>query len=145
TEDSLVTNRAVNFSRAAGVNLRGLGESATLVLVNGRRVAPAGGYTGSFVDVSNLPLSAVERVEVLTDGASALYGADAIAGVVNFILRDDYTGLDATLRNGMVTDGDLDESQAAITFGKAWSSGNFLVSYEYFDRSNLDSSERSYA
>ena len=69
----------------AGLNLRGLGQRATLVLVNGRRLAPSG--AGSFVDVSLIPLSAVERVEILTDGASAIYGSDAVGGVVNFILR----------------------------------------------------------
>lgn len=65
----------------AGINLRGLGQRATLVLVDGRRIAPSG--TGSFVDVSLIPVSAVERVEILTDGASAIYGSDAVAGVVN--------------------------------------------------------------
>ena len=76
----------------AGINLRGLGQRATLVLINGRRVAPSD--TGSFVDVSMIPITAIERVEVVTDGASAIYGSDAVGGVVNFILRDDFRGIE---------------------------------------------------
>jgi len=86
------------------VNLRGLGPQATLVLINGRRVVATGmvpstgGGTGSIVDIGQIPISAIERIEVLTGGGSAIYGADAVAGVVNVITRKDYTGLrvDAT-------------------------------------------------
>ncbi len=87
----------------AGINLRGLGQRATLVLVNGRRVAPSG--TGSFVDVSLIPVSAIERIEILTDGASAIYGSDAVAGVVNIILRKDFRGLETMAQVGTSTDG----------------------------------------
>lgn len=76
------------------ISLRGLGSARTLVLINGRRSAPAGG--SSAVDISTIPLSAIDRVEVLKDGASAIYGSDAVAGVVNFILRRDYTGVELT-------------------------------------------------
>ena len=79
----------------SGISLRGLSSIRTLVLINGRRVAPYGiGFVGDSVsvDVNSIPLSAIERVEVLKDGASAIYGSDAIAGVVNFILRKDYSG-----------------------------------------------------
>jgi iron complex outermembrane receptor protein len=74
------------------VSLRGLGATRTLVLVNGRRVAVFGGTTSTAVDVNSIPLAAIERVEILKEGASSLYGSDAIAGVINFILRKDYTG-----------------------------------------------------
>ncbi|MBD8525796.1 TonB-dependent receptor plug domain-containing protein [Pseudomarimonas arenosa] len=79
----------------AGVSLRGLGTASTLTLVNGRRVAVASFANGSenFVDINAIPLAAVDRVEVLTTGASAVYGADAVAGVVNFVLRKDFEGL----------------------------------------------------
>jgi iron complex outermembrane receptor protein len=84
----------------ATVSLRGLGGGRTLVLVNGRRVSVYGGGSagsaGSSVDINSIPLSAIERVEVLKDGASAVYGSDAIAGVVNFILRKDFTGVEVS-------------------------------------------------
>ena len=128
----------------AGINIRGLGAGATLTLVNGRRLA-AGGGDGSFVDISLIPLTAVERVEVLTDGASAIYGADAVAGVVNFILRDDYEGAETRLRVGGVTQGSSQEYQAAQTLGRTWDGGNFLATYEYYKRNALDSNSRSFS
>ncbi len=78
--------------------MRGLGSGATLVLLNGRRIAPYGvpvAERQSFVDLNSLPLAAVERVEILRDGASAIYGADALAGVINIVLRRDFTGAEA--------------------------------------------------
>jgi outer membrane receptor protein involved in Fe transport len=113
----------------AGLNLRGLGQRATLVLVNGRRLAPSG--SGSFVDVSLIPLTAVERVEILTDGASAIYGSDAVGGVVNFILRDDFEGLETLVQAGSATEGDGDIVQLGATAGTAWGSGGAMLSYEY--------------
>src|ERR1700722_422995 len=89
----------VNGSLSA-ISLRGLGSGRTLVLINGRRASVYGGGSlaanGDSVDISTIPLAAVERVEILKDGASALYGSDAIAGVVNFILKSDYQGLEVT-------------------------------------------------
>jgi iron complex outermembrane recepter protein len=87
------TDRNNNGNSSA--NLRGLGSSSTLVLLNGRRIA-AHGAKGNSVDLNWIPLAAVERVEVLKDGASAVYGTDAIGGVINFILRKDYSGFEAT-------------------------------------------------
>ena len=133
-----------NFGLGSSINLRGLGADSTLVLINGNRLAAAGGFEGDFVDISAIPLSALERVEVLTDGASAVYGTDAIAGVVNFILRDDYEGAETRLRYGTVTDGGLDEFLVGQTFGTAWEGGNFLASYEYYNRDRLGSEERSF-
>src|SRR5258706_2543317 len=81
------------------ISLRGLGSQRTLVLINGRRTAAYGTITDSVsVDVNNIPLAAIDRIEILKDGASAIYGSDAIAGVVNFILRRDYQGAEATVR-----------------------------------------------
>jgi len=88
---------------AAGISLRGLGQKTTLVLVNGRRMAGYGfaqNLQDSFVDLNSIPSSAVERVEILKDGASAIYGSDAIAGVVNIILRRDFKGLELSVRGG---------------------------------------------
>ncbi|WP_346836771.1 TonB-dependent receptor [Microbulbifer sp. SAOS-129_SWC] len=92
---------------AAGVSLRGLGSSATLVLVNGRRVSVSSFAKGqeSFVDVNSIPLSAIERVEVLPSGAAATYGADAVAGVVNFVLRKDFDGSEISVSHGNSTTG----------------------------------------
>ncbi|MBL0148470.1 MAG: TonB-dependent receptor [Ideonella sp.] len=87
------TDRNNNGNSSA--NLRGLGANSTLVLLNGRRISTHGAK-GNAVDLNSIPLAAVERVEVLKDGASAIYGTDAIGGVINFILRRDYTGLEAS-------------------------------------------------
>ncbi len=87
------TDRNNNGNSSA--NLRGLGANSTLVLLNGRRISTHGAK-GNAVDLNSIPLAAVDRVEILKDGASAVYGADAIGGVINFILRKDYTGLEAT-------------------------------------------------
>lgn len=133
-----------NGSFGSSVNLRGLGSGSTLVLLNGRRLAPSSGI-GDFVDISLIPASAIDRVEVLTDGASAIYGADAVAGVVNFVLRDDYDGAEASFRYGTVTDGELDEYRASFTGGKNWDSGNALVVYEYFNQGNLSTADREFS
>ncbi|GAP36473.1 TonB-dependent receptor [Piscinibacter sakaiensis] len=93
---------------AAGISLRGLGQKTTLVLLNGRRVTGYGfaqNLQDSFVDLNAIPTSAVERVEILKDGASAIYGSDAIAGVVNIILRRDFKGVDASLTGGTTKGG----------------------------------------
>lgn len=101
----------------AGVSLRGLGTASTLTLVNGRRIAAASFANGSenFVDVNSIPLSAVERVEVLTTGASAVYGADAVAGVVNFVLRKDFTGSQLSISTADSL-GRTDEARNNINF-----------------------------
>src|SRR5471032_2940129 len=91
-------------SSVSTVSLRALGSNRTLVLVNGRRVASsAAGSTSAAVDVNSIPIAAIDRIEVLKDGASSLYGSDAIAGVVNFILRKDYTGAEVQVGYGSPT------------------------------------------
>lgn len=135
---------ATNGSFASGVNLRGLGSDATLVLVNGRRMGGTGAM-GDFADVSTIPTSAIERIDVLLDGASALYGADAVGGVVNIILRDDYEGAETRVRIGQTADGASDEYQFGQTFGRRWSSASLMGTYEFYDRSALPVSERRLA
>ena len=91
---------------ASGISLRGLGAASTLVLVNGRRVAPYGLADDGqkvFADLNMIPLEAVERVEILKDGASSIYGSDAIAGVVNVILRKDYKGIEFSAGGGQAS------------------------------------------
>ena len=130
-----------NNTFATGPNLRGLGSGATLTLLNGRRLAPTS-RIGDFVDLSMIPISALERVDVLSDGASSIYGGDAVAGVMNFVLRDDFEGAETALRYGSVTSGDMDEYRFSQTLGTAWTSGNLLGTYEYSDRDNLTLSDR---
>ena len=120
----------------AGVSLRGLGAGSTLVLLNGRRLAPFGLADDGqkvFTDLSTIPLEAVERIDVLKDGASAVYGSDAIAGVVNIILRRDFTG--AVVKGSVGTSGDSDGNQrkGSLTagFGTLAEDGfNFFFSLE---------------
>lgn len=130
-----------NNGAGSSVNIRGLGAESTLALVNGRRIAPSAG--GAFVDISQIPVSALERVEVLPDGASALYGSDAVGGVVNFVTRKKFDGVDATVHYGM-GDG-FHESLVGLTGGADWGSGSATLAYEYYNRSNLRSYKRSYA
>lgn len=104
----------------SGVSLRGLGAASTLVLLNGRRMAPYGLADDGqkvFTDLSVIPMDAVERVEVLKDGASAIYGSDAIAGVVNIILRRDFTGATLKASYGMSDDSDGNARKASLTAG----------------------------
>ena len=133
-----------NIANGSSVNLRGLGSGSTLVLLNGRRVAPSSDI-GGFVDISMIPASAIERVEVLTDGASSIYGADAVAGVTNFVLRDDFDGIEASFKYGTATEGGINDYRGSVTGGKNWSTGNGLLVYEYYKRDNLDNSDRSFS
>lgn len=126
----------------AAVNLRGLGQRATLVLVNGRRIAPSG--TGSFVDISLIPITAVERVEILTDGASALYGSDAVGGVVNFILRRDLKGLETMVQAGTSTRGGGDQLLASLSGGTEWRTGRGLLTYEYRNDGQIRAGQRDF-
>lgn len=133
-----------NSFYASGVNLRGLGSDATLVLVNGRRLSGTGNK-GDFADVSTIPTAAIARVDVLLDGASALYGADAVGGVVNIILRDDYDGAETRFRVGSTWDGTSEEVQLGQTVGRRWATGSVMAAYEYYDRTRLPVSARSRA
>lgn len=112
---------------ASSVNLRGLGSRSTLVLVNGRRVAGSAQGQGAFTDISSIPLAQIERIEVLTDGASAIYGADAVAGVVNIVLKDRYEGtmLQARVENSS-SGADATRFDVAHTFG--WDAGFLTAS-----------------
>ena len=125
------------------VNLRGLGTGSTLILVNGRRLSP-GGFESRFTNIGSIPLTAVERVEVMTDGASAIYGSDAIAGVINFVMRSDYDGAETRLRYGSDARGGTSNVQLGQAFGKSWDSGNVLFSYEYYDSEALAASDRAF-
>jgi len=137
--DTLGTNDAL----AQGVNLRGLGATATLVLINGRRMAGSG-LKGDFADLSALPTAAVDRVEVLLDGASAIYGSDAVGGVVNVILRRDFTGAETRLRFG-APQGGGEQVQLSQTLGKTWDGGHVMLAYEHQHDAALATSKRAQA
>jgi outer membrane receptor protein involved in Fe transport len=134
---------AGNFTRGASANLRGLGAGATLVLIDGHRQAMAG-VDGDFVDLSGIPWAAVERIDVVPDGQSALYGSDAIAGVVNVIMRSDSKGNETTGRMGNTSQG-ASERLASQVSSWEWSSGHALAAYQYAQRGALAASDRAYA
>jgi iron complex outermembrane receptor protein len=123
---------------ASGISLRGLGQKATLVLLNGRRTAGYGfaqNLQDSFVDLNSIPASAIERIEVLKDGASAIYGSDAIAGVVNIIMRKDYQGAELSVSGGEGANNG--QYRVTGTFGAgniAQNGFNVLGVVEYFKR-----------
>jgi outer membrane receptor protein involved in Fe transport len=100
---------------------------------------------GQFVDLSMIPLTAIERVEVLTDGASATYGSDAVGGVINLILNEHYDGAETVLKAGSVTEGDMEEYQASQTLGYESDRAHGLLTYEYYERSELDANDREFS
>ncbi|MFC6838774.1 TonB-dependent receptor plug domain-containing protein [Xanthomonas theicola] len=136
-------DRGSNFGQGTSINLRGLGTGTTLTLVNGHRVSSSNRY--QYVDMSLIPLSAVERVEILTDGASAIYGADAVGGVVNIILRRDFTGYETSVRYGTVTAGNMDEYQASQATGWSWDGGHLMASYEFLKQDNLSATDKDFS
>lgn len=119
-----------NNNGIATVRLRGLSSNNTLVLVNGRRVSTRG--VSSAVDLETIPFDAVERVEVLKDGASAVYGSDAIAGVVNIIMRDGYDGLTLKTEYGESTHGDAAQTKVGLTWGGSTEKSSWIVSASRF-------------
>lgn len=126
--------------RAAGVNLRGLGNNATLVLFDGRRVVPQGG-NAQVSDPNLVPFSAIERVEVVTDGASAIYGSDAVAGVVNYILRRNFDGLELSSRYTTTL---YDQYAIDGVFGRTWDGGSLLVAGAYDTNDSVGRDARDY-
>ena len=132
-------NAGANLGLGSSVNLRGLGTTSTLTLVDGNRIA-LGGVSGTFVDLSLIPSSTIERIEVLADGASAIYGSDAVGGVVNVKLRHRFQGAETRARFG-TADG-FDEWQVSQLAGVAWSTGSLTLGYEFYRRGNLAASDR---
>jgi iron complex outermembrane receptor protein len=131
-----------NMNGASAANLRGLGPDATLTLLNGHRLSY--GNIAQSVDISAIPLSAVSRVEVMTDGGSAIYGSDAVAGVVNVILQPDYSGLSLSSRLSTTTEGGGFQQQYGIVTGSRWSAGGFMVTYDYGDDKPVYAASRPY-
>jgi outer membrane receptor protein involved in Fe transport len=140
--NNVPASKGVNVGSATSVNLRGLGSDATLTLIDGHRIS----YSASrqAVDISTIPLFALDRIEVVPDGASALYGSDAVAGVVNVILKRDFEGLETGVRLGTTTDGGGFEQRYDALTGARWSSGGFVASYEFGRTTAILGKDRSY-
>ena len=135
-------NSATNFTGASTVNLRGLGSESTLILVDGKRVGHTG-VLGGVSDVSQISLAMVERIEVLLDGASAIYGSDAVGGVVNIITRKDYQGVNLTLNYNWPSEDGFDEVQGSISGEfSLGDSTRIRASAERRDHSGMDASDR---
>jgi len=129
----------------ATVDLRGLGTNRTLVLVNGTRAVPT--TAGGAVDINSIPTSLIKSVEVLTGGASAVYGSDAVAGVVNFILKDDFEGVEVQSGYEITEEGDAEIFNVDFTIGGNFADGkgNVVFNMAYTDRSDLFQGDRSFA
>lgn len=132
-----------NLNSTSSANLRGLGQDATLTLLNGHRLPYDGAFGG--VDISAIPLAALERIEVVPDGASAVYGSDAVAGVVNVILRRDFSGIATSGQLGTSTQGGFFRQQADVVGGSQWEGGGFLLAYDFVHNSDIAARQRSYA
>ena len=134
-----------SFGQIALVDLRGLGPGRTAVLINGRRV-PGNPFTGtSAVDVNSIPLSAVERIEILTDSASAVYGADALGGVINFIMKDDYEGAEITVGTTNPDALGAEEDRMQAVFGASGDKGRVTASVEWYSRDPIFDGDRDYS
>lgn len=133
----------VGYGAASSINLRGLGSDATLTLLNGHRLA----YNFAFqaIDISSIPFEAIDRIEVVADGSSALYGSDAVAGVANILLRRDYDSLKASARLGGSTDGGNVQQQYGLLAGQRWSTGGLLLSAEFGRTTPIIAAQRSYS
>ncbi len=146
TSESGATSTSTPAGQAAA-SLRGMGPSSTLTLVNGRRIAASSFASGTenFVDINSIPLAAIERIEVLATGASAIYGADAVAGVINYILKKDYQGAEFNVSYGN-SFASSDEGQYNLNFvaGTDFVGGQLTVYADYFDRNKFTAQDRSY-
>ncbi|WP_286938327.1 MULTISPECIES: TonB-dependent receptor [unclassified Pseudoalteromonas] len=137
-------NQDSTANGSAAVSLRGLGADATLVLINGRRVAIsafAEGITNSFVDINSIPVSAIERIDILKDGASAIYGSDAVAGVVNVILKKDIDGVELNLGYGGTDGPNYEETTASLVWGTTSEKSSASIIIDYFKNTSLSSDE----
>src|SRR5260370_40579361 len=124
-----------------GENLRGAGSGTTVIVINGQRLFVSG-TSGTFTDTSNIPLSAIDRVQVIPDGSSARYGADAVGGVIEFWMRRDFNGYETRALFGPSLGGALHERLITQLAGKTWNDMVALVSLEDYDRGALPTSDR---
>ncbi|WP_417355907.1 TonB-dependent receptor plug domain-containing protein [Gallaecimonas pentaromativorans] len=130
---------------AARVDLRGLGTARTLVLVNGRRMVNSGTGADSSVDLGSIPVGMIERIEVLKDGASAVYGSDAVAGVVNIITKKDFQGVQLDISYGGTDKGDANTGEINLLMGGSTDKANIVVGASYVDRGSAMQSNRDWS
>ena len=144
-----ISNNGTGFTPgASAISLRGLGPEATLVLIDGRRIAPypiGNGGTSSFFDLRSIPEAAIESIEILKDGASTTYGADAVAGVVNIKLRKDYKGAEATIEYGNTLDKDSGEYRASVIFGVGDGNTNVTGVMNFYHRNSIFNRDRGFS
>ncbi|GLS84515.1 TonB-dependent receptor [Paraferrimonas haliotis] len=126
----------------ANVDLRGMGAQRTLVLVNGRRMVNSGTGADSSVDLNTIPVAMIERIEVLKDGASAVYGSDAIAGVINIITRSDFDGFQLDAQVGMSDKGDGETGELNLLWGNNFDRGNIVIGATYVNRGEVMQDDR---
>ena len=131
-----------NVTGGSSLNLRGLGPDATLTLLNGRRMA-YGGFSQT-VDISVIPVEAVERIEIVPDGSSAIYGSDAVGGVGNVILKRDFDGVALGIRYGTATAGGLTTREYNATAGTSWSGGGLIATYKDVSTEPIYARQRDY-
>lgn len=129
----------------AFVDLRNLESARTLVLVNGRRFVSSSSGVSSAVDMNNIPVDMIDRVEVLTDGASAVYGSDAVAGVVNVVMKKSFDGVKISARGGATTEGGGENGELSITFGKEGARGSFIGNVTHSQRDEITYNDRDWA
>nr|WP_255681910.1 TonB-dependent receptor [Luteimonas sp. BDR2-5] len=138
--DGAETN--TNITGGSALNLRGLGPDATLTLLNGRRMS-YDGYSQA-VDISAIPIEAVERVEIVPDGASAIYGSDAVGGVANVVLKRDFEGVTLGTLYGDSSEGGLTQRSYTVTAGASWDSGGLIATYKKSDQDPIFADQRDY-
>lgn len=128
----------------AQVDLRGMGSQRTLVLLNGRRMVNSGSGADSAVDLNSIPVAMIARVEILKDGASAVYGSDAIAGVVNIITKKDFEGFQVDLNGSSTDKGDGETGELSALYGFSTARGNYTIGAAYSDRKGVIQSDRDW-
>ncbi|WP_046658468.1 TonB-dependent receptor [Lysobacter capsici] len=134
---------AENGYGTSQVNLRGLGINRTLVLLNGRRVVNGGTGANSSVDLNMIPVALIERIEVLKDGASAIYGADAVAGVVNIITKKKYDGAEVAVRYGQTFENDGDDAAFDLVWGSHSERGSLMAGLSYSEGGTVNMASRA--
>ncbi|WIO74705.1 TonB-dependent receptor plug domain-containing protein [Porticoccaceae bacterium LTM1] len=133
-----------NVYGGSSANLRGLGALYTLILIDGKRPT-AGGQFGEITDISNIPIDSVDRIEILFDGAAAIYGADAVGGVINIITRKSYQGTNVSMTLTGTEDGGGEQLNASVGHTFGWDSGRFTTSFNFQGQKPIDGSQRGIA
>ncbi len=129
---------------SATVNLRGMGEERTLVLLNGRRMVASGVGADAAVDLNTIPVAMIQSIEILKDGASAVYGSDAIAGVVNIITKKDFEGTELTAESSITDKGDGETGGFSLLHGTELAGGNLVVGLQYSKRGDIIQADRDF-